>query len=92
MKRKHAAMRRFDNARRLAAENGGACLTTEPIGERKRFEFTCQKEHRNFLSAMMPSDRESTVPPVPWRRRVLTRSSIPRQLLMILLHLKAACA
>ena len=37
MKRKLAAQKRLDDARNLAAANGGICLTTAPLSEPKLF-------------------------------------------------------
>jgi hypothetical protein len=48
MKRKNAALRRLASAHKLAMDNGGQCLTTEPIKERWLFLFTCPNGHPNF--------------------------------------------
>lgn len=48
MKRNLAALKRLEDAHNLAAANGGTCLTTAPIGERRNFELSCPKGHDNF--------------------------------------------
>lgn len=48
MECKNAALRRLKSAHKLAKDNGGQCLTTEPIPGRSRFLFTCPKGHPDF--------------------------------------------
>lgn len=49
MKPSDAALIRLNEARKLAAEHGGVCVTNTPISPRKNFEFTCPKGHKNFF-------------------------------------------
>jgi len=48
MKREDAALKRLESAHKLARDNGGQCLTTEPIKERGLFLLTCPKGHPDF--------------------------------------------